>query len=65
MQEHMTAYLSNYVRLGIRAERCIAAFSDQNEWTQRPKDDNISANHDHPCFYENEMALSVTHIPIQ
>ena len=47
----------NHVRLGIRAERCIAAFSDQNQSTQHPKDYNIMANRGHPCFYKNEMAL--------
>ena len=43
--------LFNHVRLGIRAERCIAAFSDLNQSTQRPKDYNIWANRGHPCFY--------------
>ena len=52
--------LFNYVRLGIRGERCIAAFSDRNQSTQRPKDYNIWANRGHPCFYKNEMALLVT-----
>ena len=47
----------NHVRLGIKEERCIAAFSDQNQSTQRPKDHNIWANRGHPCFYKNEMAL--------
>ena len=46
----------NHVRLGIKEERCIAAFSDQNQSTQRPKDYNIWANRGHPCFYKNEMA---------
>ena len=50
----------NHVRLGIKEERCIAAFSDQNQSTQRPKDYNIWANRGHPCFYKNEMALLVT-----
>ena len=52
--------LFNHVRLGIKEERCIAAFSDQNQSTQRPKDYNIWANRGHPCFYKNEMALLVT-----
>ena len=51
--------LFNHVRLGIKEERCIAAFSDQNQSTQRPKDYNIWANRGHPCFYKNEMALLV------
>ena len=42
--------LFNHVRLGIKEERCIAAFSDQNQSTQRPKDYNIWANRSHPCF---------------
>ena len=46
--------LFNHVRLGIKEERCIAAFSDQNQSTQRPKDYNIWANRGHPCFYKNE-----------
>ena len=50
----------NHVRLGIKEERRIAAFSDQNQSTQRPKDYNIWANRGHPCFYKNEMALLVT-----
>ena len=50
----------NHVQLGIKEERCIAAFSDQNQSTQRPKDYNIWANRGHPCFYKNEMALLVT-----
>ena len=45
--------LFNQVRLGIRAERCIAAFSDRNQSTQRPKDYNMWANRGHPCFYKN------------
>ena len=53
-------HLFNHVRLGIKEERCIAAFSDQNQSTQRPKDYNIWANRGHPCFYKNEMALLVT-----
>ena len=52
--------LFNHVRLGIKEERCIAAFSDQNQSTQRPKEYNIWANRGHPCFYKNEMALLVT-----
>ena len=50
-------FLFNHVRLEIKEERCIAAFSDQNQSTQRPKDYNICANRGHPCFYKNEMAL--------
>ena len=60
--------LLNRVRLGIRAERCIVAFSDQNQSTQGPKDYNIWANRGHLCFYKNEMALLLTcciQIPIQ
>ena len=53
-------HMFNHVRLGIKEERCIAAFSDQNQPTQRPKDYNIWANRGHPCFYKNEMALLVT-----
>ena len=41
----------------IRAERCIAAFSDQNQSTQRPKDYNIWTNRGHPHFYKNETAF--------
>ena len=52
--------LFNHVRLGIKEERCIAAFLDQNQSTQRPKEYNIWANRGHPCFYKNEMALLVT-----
>ena len=44
----------------VKEERCIAAFSDQNQSTQRPKDYNIWANRGHPCFYKNEMALLLT-----
>ena len=33
----------NHVRLGIKEERCIAAFSNLNHSTQRPKDYNIWA----------------------
>ena len=52
---------STYDRLGImiKEERCIAAFSDQNQSTQRPKDYNIWAYRGHPCSYQNEMALLV------
>ena len=53
-------HLFNRVRLGIKEERCIAAFSDQIQSTQRPKDYNIWANRGHPCFYKNDMALLVT-----
>ena len=52
--------LFNHVRLGIKEERCIAAFSDQNQSTQRPNDYNIWANRGHSCFDKNEMALLVT-----
>ena len=42
--------LFNHVRLGIKEERCIAAFSDQNQSTQRPKDYNIWANREVPGY---------------
>ena len=42
--------LLNRVQLAIRAERSIAAFSDQNQSTQRPKDYSIWASLVHPCF---------------
>ena len=52
--------LLNRVRLGIRAECCIATFSDQNQSTQRPKDYKIWTNRGHPRFYKNETAFLVT-----
>ena len=49
--------LRTFVWFGIRAERCIAASSDQNQSTQHPKDYNIWTNHGHLCFYKSTSAL--------
>ena len=48
----------NRVRLGIRAGRCIAAFSDRNQATQGPTDYNIIGQSRSSVLLVNENGVT-------